>query len=255
MNRRLLMAFALLWSDGVTCQPLIMGHRVGETVLQFLEAEPHMQGQLESCRRDAPKPLTPQQIDALSKEDAYVLSQQVYTTYAVSPSAHFPFKKPPSRGQMAGLARQGWLLVLDRRMPDVIASCTAVIQLNAPASIVPFVVRSDRDARPYPMTWRFQSGTLLQIDIDFRGGEFAAIEADMTAKTGIEPIAKKQTETPNLYGGIVAVSRMAMWLTPDTYAVLVQDEKLVDGQMHLLVTSRKQYDTWANSHTVKSALD
>jgi len=237
-------------------QTAIMGHHVGETAQQFLAAESGMLSKLEACRRDEPKPLTQEQIHALSKQDAYALGQQVFTTYGTAASARYSLKWAPNHHQLETLVAQGMTVTLDKRMPEVIATCRAVLALTASPAISTITVSSEPGTKPYPVKWSFGDGRLLQIDIDFQeGGDFDAIEADLTHKTGVKPDQNKEADTPNLYGGVIEVYRKATWLTPELFAVLEEDEKIGGGQMHLSVVTRNRYDAWAKTHAVKGPLD
>jgi hypothetical protein len=140
-------------------------------------------------------------------------------------------------------------------MPEVVATCHAVLALTAapiPASIVVF---SAPGAKQYPVKWSFSQGILWQTDIDFQGADFAAIEADLTRKTGVKPNERQEADTPNLYGGVIEVQRKATWLTPELFALLEEDEQLAGGQMHLAVIGRDHYDAWARAHAEKRPLD
>jgi hypothetical protein len=253
--------YPLLWLAMVAPYPAwsqtaIMGHHVGETTQQFLAAEPVMLNKLEACRREEPKPLTPEQIHALSKQDAYALGQQVFTTYGTAASARYSLKWAPNRHQLETLVAQGMIVTLDKRMPGVVATCRAVLALTASPAISTITASSEPGTKPYPVKWSFGDGRLLQIDIDFQeGGDFDAIEADLTHKTGVKPGQNKEADTPNLYGGVIEVYRKATWLTSELFAVLEEDEKIGGGQMHLSVVTRSGYDSWAKTHAVKGPLD
>ncbi len=92
-------------------------------------------------------------------------------------------------------------------------------------------------------------------DVNLRGADFSDVAKDVTAKTGVQPSENKEISTPNLYGAIIMVSRKATWLTPELYALLENSEGTVDGQMHLSVISRPEYDAWAQAHLKKGSLD
>lgn len=246
---------AIVAAYPASSQTVIMGHHLGETVQQFLAAEPAMQSQLEPCRQNEPKPLTPEQIHALSKQDAYALGEQVFNTYSLSPDNRFPMKWAPKRDQLENFARQGMVIKIDKRMPDVIATCHAVLALDAPPSATPIIVHSLPNARPRPVTWHFKNGQLYQIDIDFHGGDFTEVATDLTKKTGVRPDENKEIDTPNLYGAVIKVYRRATWLNPELYALLEQDQGITDGQLLLSVISRAEYDAWAKIHLKKSTLD
>lgn len=236
-------------------QTVIMGHHIGETTPQFLAAEPGLQSKIDSCRASEPKPMTPEQIHALSKQDANALAEQVFAANQLSPDSRFRMKWVPKRGQLEDFARQGMVIAIDKRMPDVIATCHSLLALTAPPSSTPVLIKSLPNSRPRPVTWHFKNGTLSQIDIDFHGANFADVAKDVTEKTRVQPNENKEVDTPNLYGAVIQVSRKAAWLTPELYAVLEDSEGTVDGQMHLSVISRAEYDVWAQAHLKKGSLD
>jgi hypothetical protein len=44
-------------------------------------------------------------------------------------------------------------------------------------------------------------------------------------------------------------------LTQEMYALLEDEEGLVDGQLHFSAITRAEYDAWTRAHSKKSALD
>ena len=238
-------------------QPVLMGHQLGETVSHFLAAEPGLQSRMDTCRASEPKPMTPEQIHALSKHDVEALAHQVYADVLSSPDTkfHLKLKRMPNRDELEDLSKQGMPIVIDKRVPDEIATCHSVLALIAPASSSPVRIESLPNSRPHPIIWQFENGVLVEIDIDFHGANFAEVVNDFTSKTGLRPNEDKEVDTPNLYGATLHVSRKASWLTSELYALLEDEEGLVDGQMHLSVISRAKYDTWAKAHARKSTLD
>lgn len=238
-------------------QTVLMGHHIGESVSQFLAVEPDLYSKIDSCRVSEPKPMSPEQIHALSKQDAYALGQQVFATVLSSPDTKFrvKLKRSPNREELEDLARQGMPILIDKRMPDVIANCHSLLSLTAPASSSPVLIQSLPNSRPRPIVWHFRNGSLFQIDIDFHGADFAEVVKDISTKTASLPNGNKEVDTPNLYGATLKVYRKATWLTPELYALLEDDEGLVDGQMHLSVISRAEYDVWAKAHAKTSSLD
>jgi hypothetical protein len=236
-------------------QTVIMGHHIGETVPQFLAVEPGLQSRIDTCRASEPKPMTPDQIHALSKQDANALAEQVFAANQLSPDSRFPMKWVPKRGQLEDFARQGMVIAIDKRMPDVIATCHSLLSLTAPPSSTPVLVKSLPGSRPRPITWRFKNGALFQIDIDFHGAVFSEVAGDVTSKTKVQPNESKEVDTPNLYGATIQVYRKATWLTPELYALLEDSEGTVDGQMYLSIISRAEYDEWAKTHLKKGSLD
>ncbi len=238
-------------------QTVIMGHHIGESVSQFLDAEPDLQGMIGSCRASEPKPMTPEQIHALSKQDVHVIGEQVYAAVLNSPGTRFRVKleRLPSRGELEDLAKQGMPIFIDKRMPDMVAACDSLLALTATASSSPVLVQSLPNSRPRPITWHFKNGALFQIDIDFHGADFATVANDFSAKTGVAPSENQEVDTPNLYGATLHVDRKAIWLTPELYALLVDEEGLADGQMQAFIMGRAEYEAWARSHTQKSSLD
>jgi hypothetical protein len=248
---------AVLAAGPALSQTVIMGHHIGETVPQFLAAEPGLQSRIDSCRSTEPKPMTPEQIHALSKHDVEALSQQVFEAVVNSPDTKYrvKLKRLPNRGDLEDLAKQGMPIVNDKRMPDVIAACHSLLALTAPASSSPVLVQSLPNSRPRPITWHFKNGTLFQIDIDFHRADFSEVANDLTAKTGVRPNENKEIDTPNLYGATLKVYRKATWLTPELYALLEDDEGISDGQMYVSVISRAEYDVWAKAHLRRGSLD
>jgi hypothetical protein len=236
-------------------QTVIMGHHLGETVPQFLAQEPALASRIDGCKATEPKPMTPEQIHELSKQDAYALGQQIFTLASQSPDAKFPVKRLPNRGQLEDLSRQGMVIAIDKRMPDVIATCHSLLALTAPPSSDPILIQSLPNTRPRPVKWRFNNGALSQIDVDFHGADFAEVANDVSAKTKVKPDENKEVDTPNLYGATLHVYRKVTWLTPELYALLEDDEGIVDGQMHLSVINRAEYDVWAKAHLKKNSLD
>lgn len=238
-------------------QTVVMGHHLGENVSQFLTAEPGLQRRIDSCLPSEPKPMSPEQIHALPKHDVEALANQVYAEVLSSPNTrfHISLKKIPSRDELEDLARQGMPLTIDKRMPDKIATCHSVLALTAPASSAPVLIESLPNSRPHPVTWHFENGALVEMDIDFHGSDFMEVARDITAKTGVRPNENKETDTPNLYGATLHVSRRASWLTPEMYALLEDEEGLVDGQMRVMILSRAKYDTWAKSHVRRGTLN
>lgn len=254
--RQLIFLLALAGSPAFS-QTVFMGHHIGESVPQFLAAEPGLQSNKDSCRAAEPKAMTPAQIHALSKQDANALAEQVFANVLNSPDTQFriKLKRLPNRGELEDLARQGMPITIDKRMPDVIATCHALLALTAPASSSPVLIQSLPNSRPRPIIWHFRNGSLFQIDIDFHGGDFTEVARDLSAKTATRPNENKEVDTPNLYGATLKVYRRATWLTPELYALLEDDEGVVDGQMHLSIISRADYDVWAQAHAKKSSLD
>jgi hypothetical protein len=238
-------------------QPVLMGHQLGESVSHFLAAEPGLQSRIDSCRASQPKPMTPEQIHALSKHDVEALAHQVYADVLSSPNTkfHLKLKRLPNRDELEDLARQGMPIVIDKRVPDEIATCDSVLALVASASSSPVRIESLPNSRPHPVTWLFENGVLVEIDIDFHGADFSELVNDFTAKTGVPSNENKEIDTPNLYGATLHVSRKASWLTPELYALLEDEEGLVDGQMRATIISRAKYDAWEKSHAKKGALD
>ena len=238
-------------------QTAIMGHHIGENVSEFLAAEPALQARIDSCRVSEPKPLTPEQIHTLSKQDVHALAEQVFTAVLNSPDTKFrvELKRLPNRGELEGLAKQGMPILIDKRMPDMIATCHSLVELTGSPRSSPVLIQSLPNTRPHPVTWRFTSGTLAQIDIDFHGAEFAGVASDISGKTGTNPDENKEVDTPNLYGAILHVYRKATWLTPELYALLESDAGTVDVQMHFSAITRAEYDTWARTRLKHGALD
>ena len=238
-------------------QTVIMGHHLGEGIPQFLAEEPGLQSRIEPCRVSEPKPLTPEQIRALSKQDAYAVGEQVFANVLNSSDTNFRVKltRPPSRGELEDLAKQGMPIVIDRRMPDVIATCHSLIALSGSPSPTALLIRSLPNTRPHPVTWHFKDGTLSRIDIDFHGATFFEVASDISSKLQTKPDENKEIDTPNLYGANLHVSRKATWLTQELYALLEDEEGPVDGQLHFSAFTRAEYDAWARSHSKKSALD
>lgn len=246
---------SLIAASPAFSQTVIMGHHIGEAVSEFLAAEPVLQGKVDSCRAAEPKPMTPEQIHSLSKQDAYALGQQVFVKNQLLPDTKYPMKWAPNRGQLEELARQGMVITIDKRMPDEIATCHGLLALIAPPSSSPVVLHSRPHTRPHPITWHFKNGSLFQIDIDFHGVSFADVATDLTAKTSSRPDENRETDTPNLYGATIHVSRKATWLTPELYALLEEEEGIVDGQMYLSIISRAEYNSWLREHPTKGTLD
>jgi len=238
-------------------QTAVMGHHLGEGIPQFLAEEPGLQSRIEPCRVSEPKPLTPEQIRALSKQDAYAVGEQVFATVLNSSDTNFrvKLKRLPSRGELEDLAKQGMPIVIDRRMPDVIATCHSLIALSGSPSPTVLIVRSLPNTRPRPVTWHFKDGALSQIDIDFHGATFFEVASDISSKLQATPDENKEIDTPNLYGANLHVSRKATWLTHELYALLEDEEGLVDGQLHFSAITRAEYDAWTRSHSKKGALD
>ncbi len=238
-------------------QPVLMGHQLGENVSHFFAAEPGLQSRLDACRASEPKPMTPEQIHALSKHDIEALAHQVYADVLSSPDTkfHLKLKRLPNRDDLEDLSRQGMPIVIDKRMPDEIATCHSVLALIAPASSSSILIESLPNSRPHPVTWHFENGVLAEIDIDFHGADFSEVVNDFTAKTGVRPNENKEVSTPNLYGATLHVSRKAAWLTPELYALLEDEEGFVDGKMRATIISRAKYDAWEKSHAKKGTLD
>src|ERR1700748_334933 len=138
-------------------QTVIMGHHIGESVSQFLAAEPALQARIDSCRESEPKPLTPEQIHALSKQDVHALAEQVFTTVLNSPGTKFriELKRLPNRRELADLAKQGMPIFMDKRMPDVIATCHSLVELSESPRSSAVLVQSLPNTRPHPVTWHF----------------------------------------------------------------------------------------------------
>ncbi|WP_263408596.1 hypothetical protein [Terriglobus tenax] len=238
-------------------QTAIMGHHLGESIPQFLAEEPGLQSRIEPCRASEPKPLTPEQIRALSKQDAYAVGEQVFATVLNSSDTNFrvKLKRLPSRGELEDLAKQGMPIVNDKRMPDVIATCHSLIALSGSPTPTALIVRSLPNTRPHPVTWHFKDSVLSQIDIDFHGAAFSEVAGDISSKLQTKPDQNKEIDTPNLYGATLHVSRKATWLTQELYALLEDEEGLADGQLHFSVITRAEYDAWTRAHSKKSALD
>ena len=238
-------------------QTVFMGHHIGESASQFFAAEPGLESRVDSCRVSEPKPMTAEQIHALSKQDAYALGQQVFATVLSSPDTKYrvKWKRPPNRDELEDLAKQGMPIVIDKRMPDVTSLCHSLLSLATSASSSPVVIQSLPNSRPRPIIWHFRNAALFQMDIDFHGADFGEVVRDLSAKTDTHPNENKEVDTPNLYGATLRVYRRATWLTPELYALLEDDEGTVDGQMHLSVISRAEYDTWAKTHAKKGSLD
>jgi hypothetical protein len=236
-------------------QTAIMGHHLGETASQFLVAEPALAVRIDGCRAAEPKPMTPGQIHALSKQDAYALGEQVFTRASQSPDNQFPLRWVPNKGQLEDLARRGMPIVIDKRMPDEIATCHSLLALTSPPRNSPMVVQSLPNTRLHPVMWHFAGGVLTEIDIDFHGADFNEVANDVSNKTGVKPHDDKEVDTPNLYSALIHVYRKATWLTPELYALLESDQGIADGQMHFSVITRAAYDAWAKVHAKKSFLD
>jgi hypothetical protein len=238
-------------------QTVIMGHHLGESIPQFLAEEPGLQSRIESCRASEPKPLTPEQIRALSKQDAYAVGEQVFATVLNSSDTNFKvkLKRLPNRSELEDLAKQGMPIVNDKRMPDVIATCHSLIALSGSPTPMALIVRSLPNTRPRPVTWHFKDGALSQIDIDFHGATFSEVASDISSKLQAKPDENKEIDTPNLYGATLHVSRKATWLTQELYALLEDEEGLVDGQLHFSAITRAEYYAWTRAHSRKSALD
>lgn len=252
---KLFLAIFCMGSASALAQTVIMGHHLGETVQQFLAKEPGLSSRIDECRQSEPRPLTPDQIHALSKEDAFALGRQVFSQASQSPDSPFQFHSVPNKGQLEDLARRGVVIEFDKRMPDVIDTCHSLLAITAPSKSIPVLVHSLPHTRPRPIVWHFFNGFLMQIDIDFHGADFGEVENDLTSKTGARPNENKEVDTPNLYGAILKVYRRATWLTPELYAVLESDEGVADGEMHLSVIPRGEYDAWVKTHAKKGSLD
>lgn len=232
-------------------QTIIMGHHLRENVAQFLAAEPGLKERITACQSSAPKPLTADQIRALSKYDVQELASQVFTQLLDSPSTQYQIssKHLPNRHKLEELSREGMPLFLDKRMPDEIATCNALLALTTTTSSSSVAIQSLPNSHPYPVTWQFQNGLLSEIDINFHGANFDTLVRDFTRKTGVKPSEDQAAYTPNLYGATIRLQRKVYWLTPELYAVLEEDQGTVDGQIHISILSRTKYDAWLKNHS------
>jgi hypothetical protein len=164
-------------------------------------------------------------------------------------------KRNPNREELEDLARQGMSISMDKRMPDVIETCTALSLLTQPTPSSPVLIHSLPNTWPRPLTWHFNHGVLNQIDIDFHGSDFAQVANDFSQKTGVRPNDGNEIDTPNMYGATIHVSQKATWLTRELYVLLEGESGGIDSQVSAMVMTRDAYDEWAKRHPAKSALD
>jgi len=238
-------------------QTIIMGHHIGENVSQFPSAEPGLQSRIDECLTSEPIPMTPDEIHALSKHDVESLAAQIFANVLHSTDTKFrvKLKRIPNRGELEDLARQGMPISIDKRMPDVIETCHALLLLTQPTSSGPVLIRSLPNSRPRPITWHFVRGALSQIDIDFHGSDFDVVANDLSTKISARPVENKEIDTPNIYGATIHVHRKVAWLTRELYVLLEDEEGAIDEQLNAFVMGRSTYDEWAKVHGGKNSLD
>jgi DNA-binding transcriptional regulator YiaG len=108
MAMRQLILLLVLAASPAFSQTVFMGHHIGESVPQFLAAEPGLQSNMDSCRAAEPKPMTPEQIHALSKQDANALAEQVFANVLNSPDTQvrIKLKRLPNRGEQQATANR-----------------------------------------------------------------------------------------------------------------------------------------------------
>ena len=208
-------------------QTVIKGHHVGETVQEFLQASPDMKDQLATCHSGEPKPITPEQVHALSNDQVYVLS--------------LDHQAGLNRKQLEQMARDGKLFTKDERGFVVLNFCKFVVDVLEKGIAGPIT------QTPYSSTpmWGFTDGRLSSMSISLPTGSFAEVEADLTKRIGVQPVETSPSYS-NGYGATWH-NEIASWLSQELTATLEEDHNPVKPSLMLSVTSRSLYDAFVKA--------
>jgi hypothetical protein len=208
-------------------QTAIKGHHLGETPEQFLQADPEIRKNLAECHAGEPKPITQDEVHAMSKAQLQAL--QLEQTYN------------PSRKQLEAMASNGQLFTLDTRYPQQKAYCDSLVNALEKGSQIPFFGDIQFSEINLPRTlWFFGGGTLMEIVVDFKGASFADVETDLAKRIGTAPI-ESHPAVLNTYGATWN-DQMATWLTSELCAKLLYDPNPAKPELELTVTARWLYD-------------
>ena len=208
-------------------QTVIKGHHIGETVQEFLQASPDMKDQLATCHSGEPKPITPEQVHALSNDQVYVLS--------------LDYQAGLNRKQLEQMARDGKLFTKDERGFVVLNFCKFVVDVLEKGIAGPIT------QTPYSSTpmWGFTDGRLSSMSISLPTGSFAEVEADLTKRIGVQPVETSPSYS-NGYGATWH-NEIASWLSQELTATLEEDHNPVKPSLMLSVTSRSLYDAFVKA--------
>jgi hypothetical protein len=228
-------------------QTVVKGHHLGETVQEFLQADPNIQAQLASCHASEPKPITVEQA-----------------------------RKMPDHKQAEKLAEQGKLFTADTRTTEELyycyhlvgalenrqPVCTPVTQ-NACNIMVGAWEGAHEKAESLTFTpgpdvgdprWSFTDGRLSSIYVEFHPGTFAEVETDLTKRIGIKPDEAAPAYS-NAYGATWN-NQVAVWLSPELFASLTENRNPTEQSLVLRMTTRSSYDAQAKAkQSAKSPLD
>lgn len=136
-------------------QTVIKGHHLGETPEQFLQADSEIRKNLADCHAEEPKPITQDQVRAMSKAEIQALQlDQIYN---------------PSRKQLEEMASKGQLFTKDTRYSEQKAYCEMLVNSLEKGSPIPFFGEILFPDVKLPRTlWFFGGGHLLEIVGTFR---------------------------------------------------------------------------------------
>ena len=150
----------------------------------------------------------------------------------------------PSRSDLERLAGQEMPVVIDKRMQDVVAACHSLLALTAPPSSSPMLIQSLPDSKLRPFTWYFKMALCFGSMLISMVAISPKFPVTLTVKLTLHRSSITMIDTPNLYGATINVSRKAIWMTPELYALFEEDAGTASEQMRAFIISRAEYDVW-----------
>lgn len=201
-------------------QTLIKGHRVGETIEEFLQTAPAIQTQLATCHTSKPRPLTPDEVSKMSQIQVQLL--------AVGLPGF------PNRKGLIKLAQQGTLMSVDARTAREKTECQMLVDALENGSKLPFTSDYNRTF------WFFSDRKLVEIMLSLQVGTYDEVLIDLTKKIGFIPIESKPSFS-NAYGATWN-NRVAIWLSSELEAKLLDNRNPADPSVDLTVMTRAAYD-------------
>ncbi len=239
---RVPLALLLIASLSPTAQTVIKGHHLGESASEFLDADKAVRDQIHQCHVDAPQPLSPEQIKALSDADVVQLS--------------LGFTDFPNRKKLMQRAAAGNVLSPDHRYSGQKVFCEAAIKVLEQGGSGIFLsdVYFENSARPL-LQYGFWKGGLAEIVIDTMQGSYDDAVTDFSERARVNPM-QEQIPMQNAMGATWK-DRRALWESPELYAVLNESRNPANRNMSLVVQSRAYHEANVALQKAahKSALD
>jgi hypothetical protein len=222
VNLAIFVALGSLHAQMVT----IKGHHLGETVSEFIQSDIHIRQNLTECHAGEPKAITSDQVQAMNHQQIYDLGLLL---------------GGPSKKELEKLAAAGKLFTEDSRFPAQKAYCQGLVNALEKGDEKPFFAEIlFPDSHLPTVLWAFEAGRLSEVGVSMYNEDFVAVEGDMTKKVGFKP----ELSQPAMHNAMGAAwnNQVAVWMSPDLVARLVDDRNPAEPSLELSVVSRKIFD-------------